>query len=140
MFLWQAVDHGDELLDIFVQKQRETRAALNLLKLVLRSPPVGSVSIAMDVLASCSSAIRTIGGEEIRRSGRLREKGGAEVSQLPIRRRERKRLGFESQTSASRFLTPHAAICNAFDLQLHLISRRSLESNRAYCMKFWLWQ
>lgn len=73
VFLWRAVDDEGEGLDIFVQKRRDTRAAL---KLLLRSQPVGSESIGTLVLASYSSALRAIGAEEIHRSGRLREKKG----------------------------------------------------------------
>jgi putative transposase len=40
----------------------------------------------------------------------MRENNRAENSHLPIRRRERKMLGFKSISSAQRLLTTHAAI------------------------------
>jgi len=46
-------------------------------------------------------------------------------------------LGFKSQTSAQRFLTTHAAIYNAFDLQRHMISRPTLRLFRARAAFVW---
>jgi len=130
-FLWRAVGDEGEVMDLVVQKRRDARAALNLLWQLLRSLAVEPESIVTDGLASYGSAFRAIGREEFHRPNRLRENNRAENSHLPIRRRERKMLGFKSQTSAHQFLATHAAIYNMFDLRRHLISRPTLRVFRA---------
>jgi transposase-like protein len=67
----------------------------------------------------------------------LREINRSENSHLHIRRRERTMLGFKSQTSVQRLLTPHAAICNVFDFQRHMISRPTLRLFRARADAVW---
>jgi putative transposase len=54
-----------------------------------------------------------------------------------IRRRERKQQKFKSQGSAQRFLAAHAAFYNTFNIQTHLISRRTLRSMRAQADRAW---
>jgi transposase-like protein len=137
VYLWRAVDDEGEVLDLVVQKRRDTRAASKLLKQLLRSQPVEPESIVTDGLASYGSALRALGREGVHRPGRLRENNRAENSHLPIRRRERKMLGFKSRDSAQRFLTTHAAIYNAFDLQRHMISRPTLRVFRARADSVW---
>src|SRR5216683_7890302 len=61
----------------------------------------------------------------------------AEVSNQPVRRRERKMQRFKSAGSAQRFLAMHAAVHNTFIVQRHLISRRTLRLFRAEAMQQW---
>ena len=61
----------------------------------------------------------------------------AEVSHQPVRRRERQQFRFESPSSAQRFLSTHAAIANLFDVQRHLISRRTLKVFRTAAVADW---
>ena len=67
----------------------------------------------------------------------LRKNNRAENSHQPTRRRERKMQRFKSPGSAQRFLSVHAAVYNTFNLQRHLISRRSLRRFRANAMEQW---
>jgi transposase-like protein len=56
----------------------------------------------------------------------LRRNNRAENSHQPIRRRERRLQRFESPGSAQRFLSAHAAVYNNFNVQRHLVSRKTL--------------
>ena len=137
VFLWHAVDDEGEVLDRVVQKRRDTQAALKLLKQLLCSQLVEPEGRVTDGIGSYGSALRAPGREGVHHPGRLRENSRAENSHLPTRRRERKMLGFKSQGSTQRFLTTHAAICDAFDLQRHMISRTTVRIFRARADTVW---
>ncbi len=137
VFLWRAVDDEGEVMDMVVQKQRDTRAALKLLRRLLRNQHVEPESIVTDGLKSYASALRETGLEDRQRPGKLGENNCAENSHLPIRRRERKMLGFKSRASAQRFLETHGGIYNAFDVQRHMISRRTLRIFRSRADSVW---
>ena len=51
-YLWRAVDDGGKVLDLVVQKRRDTCAALKLLKRLLRNQCIEPESIVTDGLAS----------------------------------------------------------------------------------------
>ena len=67
----------------------------------------------------------------------LRQNNRAENSHQPVRRRERKMQGFKSPGSAQRFLSIHAAVHNTFNLQRHLVSRRTLRLFREEAAQAW---
>jgi putative transposase len=87
-YLWRAVDDEGEVLDMVMQQERDTGAALKLLKRLLRNQPVEPQSIATDGLGSYKAALAELGLDHIHHPGRLRENNRAENSHLPIRRRE----------------------------------------------------
>ncbi|GAW41178.1 Integrase core domain protein [Brevundimonas sp. SH203] len=138
MFLWRAVDDEGEVLDVVVQRRRDTEAALVLLKRLLRNQPVEPERIVTDGLRSYPAALEALGLRHLHSPGRLRENNRAENSHLPIRRRERQQQLFKSQASAQRFLITHAAIYNTFYTQRHLIGRPTLRRFRAEAASAWV--
>jgi putative transposase len=136
MYLWRAVDSEGEVLDLLVQPKRDTAAALRLMRKLLRKQGYTPDELVTDKLGSYGAARR-----ELRLSARheqgLRKNNRAENSHQPVRRRERKQQRFKSAGSAQRFLSMHAAVHNTFNLQRHLIFRRTLRSFRAEAAQAW---
>ena len=62
MYLWRAVDDEGEVLDLVVQRRRDTEAALRLLRRLLHNQPVEPKTITTDGLASYGAALAETGG------------------------------------------------------------------------------
>jgi transposase-like protein len=136
-YLWRAVDDEGVVLDLVMQRGRDTAAARKLLTRLLRNQPIEPESIVTDGLASYKSALTELGLQHLHHPGRLRENNRAENSHLPIRRRERKQQGFKSRASAQRFLTTHAAIYNTFTNERHLNRRTEVRRLQAISNASW---
>jgi putative transposase len=67
----------------------------------------------------------------------LRKNNRGENSHQPVRRREHKMQRFNSPGSAQRFLTLQTAVHNLFNVQRHLISRRTLRQFRSEAIDQW---
>src|SRR3954451_9409660 len=136
MYLWRAVDHEGEILDMLVQRRRDKRAALRLMRKLLRKQGFAPELLVTDKLGSYGSAFRQLGLSCPHEQG-LSKNNRAENSHQPVRRRERKMQRFKSAGSAQRFLSFHAAVHNTFNLQRHLISRSTLRLFRAGARHAW---
>jgi len=60
MWLWRAVDDEGEVLDMLVQRRRNTCAALRLLRKLLKRNGVHPENFTTDRLASCRAAFREL--------------------------------------------------------------------------------
>jgi transposase-like protein len=136
MYLWRAVDHEGEVLDMLVQRRRDSRAALRLMRKLLRKQGFAPKLLVTDKLRSYASAFRRL-GLTCRHEQGLRMNNRAENSHQPVRRRERKLQRFKSARSAQCFLSMHAAVHNTFNLQRHLVSRSTLRIFRAEAAAQW---
>ena len=136
LYLWRAVDDEGEVLDVLVQRRRNKAAARKLMRRLLKRQGHAPAVVVTDKLRSYSSAFRDLGLSARHEQG-LKQNNRAENSHLPIRRRGRKLQRFKSPGSAQRFLSAHAAVYNTFNLQRHLISRRTLRIFRAEATSQW---
>jgi hypothetical protein len=134
--LWRAVDHEGEILDMLVQRRRGTRAALRLMRKLLKKQGFAPKLLVTDKLRSYASAFRRLRLTCPHEQG-LRQNNRAENSHQAVRRRERKMQRFKSARSAQRFLNMHAAVHNTFNLQRHLVSRSTLRIFRAEAANQW---
>lgn len=100
-YTWRAVDHEGEVLDSFVTKTRDRKAALILLKKSMNSHD-RPVEIVTDRLLSYGATLKDPGrgddSEMVRRSNNR-----AENSDLPFRRRERAMLQFRPLRRLQKF-------------------------------------
>src|SRR5919109_2405477 len=136
MYLWHAVDHEGEVLDILVQRRRDTQAALRLMRKLLKKQGFVPKLLVTDKLGSYGSALRQLRLTCPHDRG-LRKNNRAENSHQIVRRRERKMQRFKSARSAQRFLSLHAAVHNTFNLQRHLVSRTTPRKLRAEAAAQW---
>src|ERR1700738_452569 len=136
LYLWRAVDDEGEVLDVLVQRRRDKAAAGKLMRKLLKKQGFAPAVITTDKLGSYGAAFAELGLTARHEQG-LRQNNRAELSHQPVRRRERKMQRFKSAGSAQRFVSMHSAAYNTFNLQRHLISRRTLRLCRAEAMAHW---
>jgi putative transposase len=95
MYLWRAVDHEGEILEVLVQRRRDRRAAIKLMRKLLRKQGFAPKMVVTDKLRSCGAAFNHIGLACHHEQG-LRKNNRAENSHQVVRRRECKMQRFKS--------------------------------------------
>ena len=135
-WLWRAVDNEGEVLDFLVQPGRNAKAAIKLMRKLLKKQGAIPTRIVTDKLRSYHVAFRSIGltAEHI---DNKRANNRAENSHQPVRRRERKMQRFKSPGSAQRFLNLQSATYNTFYLQRHILNRSIFKQYRAEAFDVW---
>ena len=121
---------------MLVQSKRDKRAALKLMRKLLRKYAVVPERLVTDDLRSYGAATLELGIDHLHDRGRWKN-NRAENSHQPTRRRERKMQRFKSSGSAQRFLSAHAAVFNTFNVQRHLTSASTHRTFRAAAMSTW---
>ena len=134
-YLWRAVDHEGEVLESYVTKKRDKKAALRFLKKALKRYGQAE-TIVTDDLKSYPSAMRELGNEDRREMGRWLN-NRAENSHLPFRRRERVMQWFRQMKSLQKFASVHANIHNHFNSERHLIDRPTYKTRRSAALAEW---
>jgi putative transposase len=134
-YLWRAVDHEGEVLESFVTKKRDKKAALKFLRKAMRKHG-RQEAIITDRLRSYGAALREIGASHRQETGRWLN-NRAENSHLPFRRRERAMLRFRRMRSLQKFAAVHASVCNHFNSERSLTSRTTFKLNRAAALAEW---
>ena len=138
-YLWRAVDQEGEVLEAFVSKKRDRKAALKFLRKLMKRYPRPD-AIITDRLRSYCAALRELGGSGLHQAGRWLS-NRAENSHLPFRRREHAMLRFRRMRSLQKFVTVHSSVYNHFNLRRSLCSRDNFKLNRAAELAKWrqLW-
>jgi len=136
MYLWRAVDDEGEVLEVLVQSRRNKKAALKLMRKLLKKQGFAPDIVVTDKLRSYSAAFSKLCMTAHHETGQYKN-NRAENSHQPVRRRERKMQRFKSPGSAQRFLSIHASVYNLFNIQRHLISRTTLRQFRNAAMMEW---
>ena len=134
-YLWRAVDHEGEVLEAYVTKKRDRKAALRFLRKAMKRYGHPEV-IVTDRLRSYRAAIEVIGNAQRQETGRWLN-NRAENSHQPFRRRERAMAKFRSAKSLQKFASIHSSVHNHFNPERHLNRRDIFKQNRATALVEW---
>jgi putative transposase len=134
-YLWRAVDHEGEVLEVFATKRRNRRAALKFLKRTMKRYGRPQ-SIVTDRLRSYRAAMKAIGNSANQECGRWLN-NRAENSHQPFRRREAAMANFRDEKTLQKFAAVHASIHNHFNQDRHLNRRDIFKQNRSTALAEW---
>ena len=134
-YLWRAVDHEGEVLEVFATKRRDRKAALKFLKRMMKRYGRPG-SIVTDRLRSYGAAMKVIGNVANQECGRWLN-NRAENSHQPFRRRERAMAKFRDMQTLQKFAAAHASIHNHFNHDRHLNRRDIFKQNRSVALAEW---
>ena len=134
-YRWRTIDHDGEVMESFVTKRRDRKAALRFLRKVIKrngSPKV----IVTDKVRSYRAAMKEIGVDNRQETGRWLN-NRADNSHQPFRRRERAMAKFRSAKTLQKFSSIHASVHNHFNQERHLVPRKIFKLNRVAALAEW---
>jgi len=135
-WLWRAVDQSGIVLDVLVQRRRDTGAARRLLRKLMKKQMRAPRVMITDKLGSYGAAKREVmPGIEHRQYKGLNNR--AENSHQPTRRRERQMKQFKPAGQAQRFLSAHDQINNLFCLRRDHVTAAELRASKSQRFHIW---
>ena len=134
-YLWRAVDHKGEILESYVTKTRDKKAALKFLKKTMRRHGL-SETFVTDELTSHGAALKELGAANKQETGHWLNTR-AENSPLQFRRRERTLLWFRRTRTLQKFASVHASVSNHFNQERNRSSRDVFKTNRVAALAEW---
>lgn len=134
-YLWRAVDHEGEVLESYVTKRRDRKAALAFMKKLMKRYGKPKI-IVTDRLGSYKAAMQALGNSHKQETGRWKN-NRVENSHLPLRRREKAMYKFRREKTLQKFSAIHSAIQNHFNLERHITNRETYKSNRDAAINEW---
>jgi putative transposase len=135
-YLWRAVDQDGEVVDVFLQARRDSKAAKRFFRRLLNTHRGEPRKIVTDKLRSYGVAHRELIPDTIHDTSQYAN-NRAELSHQPTRVRERGMRRFKSEQQAQRFLNVHAAVYNLFNLGRHLVSAKHYHQLREGAFASW---
>lgn len=132
---WRAVDHEGKVLESFVTKRRDRKAALNFLRKAMKRYGQPEV-IVTDKLRSYGATMKVIGNAARQETGRWFN-NRAENSHLQFRRRERAMLRFRQMRCLQKFAAVNSSVHDHFNQERSLDSRPKIKLNRAAALAEW---
>jgi putative transposase len=136
-YLWRAVDQDGEVVDVFLQRRRDGKAAKRFFRRLLRASGNEPRRIVTDKLRSYGVAHRELIPDTTHDTSQYAN-NRAELSHQPTRVRERGMRRFKSAHQAQRFLSTHAAVYNLFNLGRHLVSAKHYRVLRQRAFASWI--
>ena len=133
-YLWRAVDHEGEVLESYVTKRCDRKAALKVLRKTIKRCGKPEI-IVTDQLRSYGAAMKVIGNADQQETGRWLN-NRAQNSHLPFQR-ERAILRFRQMRCLQKFASVHSLVHNHFNQERHLYSRDNFKLNRSTALAEW---
>jgi putative transposase len=129
------VDHEGKVLEAYVSKHRDKRAALKVLRKLIKRHGCADELVA-DGLHSYTAALKDMGSEHKQVTGRW-ESNRVENSHQPFRRRERAMQRSRCMRSLYKFAAVHYSVRNHFNSDRSLSSRDVYKLNREAALAEW---
>jgi putative transposase len=134
-YLWRAVDHEGEVLEAFVTKRRDRKAALRFFRKAMKRYGRPE-QVVTDKLSSYKAAMRDLGNVSRQQTGRWLN-NRAENSHQPLRRREKIMTRFRPMRSLQKFAAVQSSVHNHFNLERHFYRREEFKENRSAALAEW---
>ena len=135
-YLWRAVDQDGDVIDVYLQKRRDSKTAKRFFKRLLRANQGEPWKIVTDRIGSYPVAHKDLMPDAIHDTSQYAN-NKAELSHQPTRVRERVMRKFKSMEQGQRFLSAHAEVYNLFNLGRHYISAKNYKMLRSRAIASW---
>ncbi len=135
-YLRRAVDQNGDVVDVFLQRRRDGKAAKRFFKRLRKRNEEMPRVITTDRLRSYGVAHRELLADVLHDTSQYAN-NRAELSHQPTRVRERVMRRFKSMKQAQRFLSVHASVYTLFNLSRHLVLAKSYRLLRGNAFSSW---